>query len=229
MWIFWDKKNWRECMKSLSVCILVMLLGIPSAGTAAGKNFCGELYGTSFGPFDYLERFNLGKQLTVVEAHHFTSDVENLVKGESSSLGGDLHYTLRVWPNHHRALVSLARLSIRDKSTRFHGLKWPVECYFDRAIRFSATDAKVRTIYGGYLSHQGRNKEAVEQLEVAVNLEPDNVTALYNLGLLYFKLKNYDKANEFANRAYALDFPLPGLKNKLIKAGKWRELSAYSK
>lgn len=216
-------------MKSLSACILVMLLGISFVGMAAGKNYCGDPTKNAFGPFDYLERFNFGAKLNVVEAHHFTPDVENLIRGESGSIAGDLDYTLRAWPNHHRALVALARLSIRDKSTRFYGLNWPVECYFDRAIRFSAADAKVRSIYGGYLLHQGRNKEAVEQLEVAVNLEPDNVTALYNLGLLYFKLKNYDKANDFANRAYALDFPLPGLKNKLIKAGKWRELSAYSK
>ena len=85
----------------------------------------------------------------------------------------------------------------------------------------NAKDAQVRSIYSAFLSHHNRNREALEQLEVAANLEPDNATILYNLGLLYFKQKNYEKARHYAKQAYALDFPLSGLKNKLIRAGKW--------
>jgi tetratricopeptide (TPR) repeat protein len=151
--------------------------------------------------------------------------VENLQRKNTGSIAAELSYTLHAWPNHHRALASLARLSIKEKSTRFRGLKYPVECYFDRAIRFNSADAKARAIYGGYLSHNGRIKEAIEQLEIAVKLEPDNVTALYNLGLMYFKQKQYKKANDYAQKAYGFDFPLQGLKNKLIKAGKWQELT----
>lgn len=197
--------------------------GISSTAVAArpGALYCGDLK-NGVGPFDYVNRHSLRESLDVVEAFHFTFNVENLISGSTGDIAGDIDYTLRAWPNHHRALVSLAKLSIRDKSTRFPGLKYPVECYFDRAIRMNATDAKVRSIYGGYLLQQGRNKEAVEQLEIAVNLEPDNTTALYNLGLLHFKQKNYEKANDYAQRAYALDFPLQGLKNKLIAAGKWK-------
>jgi tetratricopeptide (TPR) repeat protein len=205
--------------------VFFLLLWHPMVLVAARGNYCGELYGGHYGPFDYLDRFNLEKQLNVVESFHFTPDVENLIKGSSGAIGGDLNYTLHAWPNHHRALASLARLSIREKSTRFHGLKYPVECYFDRAIRFNSADAKARAIYGGYLSHNGRIKEAIEQLEIAVKLEPGNVTALYNLGLMYFKQKQYKKANDYAQKAYGLNFPLPGLKNKLIKAGKWQELT----
>jgi tetratricopeptide (TPR) repeat protein len=203
----------------------LLLLWYPMMLVAATGNYCGELHGGHYGPFDYLDRFNLEKQLNVVERFHFTPNVENLIKGNTGSIGGDLNYTLHAWPNHHRALASLARLSIREKSTRFHGLKYPVECYFDRAIRFNSADAKARAIYGGYLSHNGRIKEAIEQLEIAVKLEPDNVTALYNLGLMYFKQKQYKKANDYAQKAYGFDFPLQGLKNKLIKAGKWQELT----
>ncbi len=217
-------------MKRLIGYLLILItLGVsPATSTLAiaarsGALYCGELKG-GYGPFDYINRHSLQEQLTVVESFHFTYDVENLIKGQSGSIAGDLNYTLHAWPNHHRALVSLVRLSIRDKSTRFHGLKYPVECYFDRAIRMNATDAKVRSIYGGYLLQQGRNKEAIEQLDIAVNLEPDNATALYNLGLLHFKQKNYEKANNYAQRAYALDFPLPGLKNKLIAAGRWKSM-----
>lgn len=213
-------------MKPIVISIVFFLfLWHPMLLVAARGNYCGELYGVGYGPFDYLERYSFQGELKIVEAHHFTYEVENLIRGKSGNLGGDLDYTLRAWPNHHRALVSLSKLSVRDKSTRIQGLKWPVECYFDRAIRFNSTDAKVRSIYGGYLSHRGRTKEAIEQLEIAVKLEPDNVTALYNLGLMYFKQKQYKKANDYAQKAYGFDFPLQGLKNKLIKAGKWQEFT----
>jgi tetratricopeptide (TPR) repeat protein len=205
--------------------VFFLLLWHPMVLVAVTGNYCGELHGRHYGPFDYLDRFSLKEELNIVEGAHFTPNVENLIKGSTGTIAGDLNYTLHAWPNHHRALTSLARLSIRGKSTKFQGLRYPVECYFDRAIRFNSTDAKVRSIYGGYLSHHGRTKEAIEQLEIAVKLEPDNVTALYNLGLMYFKQKQYKKANDCAQKAYGFDFPLQGLKNKLIKAGKWQELT----
>ena len=39
----------------------------------------------------------------------------------------------------------------------------------------------------------------------------------------HLKKKEYEKASAHAQKAYALGFPLPGLKNKLKAAGKWRE------
>lgn len=209
-------------MRILATFFVITFLFAPlSVMAAKNKGYCGELK-NAFGPFDYMERFNHVEQLNVVEAHHFTSNVENLISGESGYLGGDIDYTLRAWPNHHRALAALVKYSIKEKSTHMHGLGYPVECYFDRAIRMNTKDAQVRSIYSAFLSHRGRNKEALEQLEVAADLEPDNATILYNLGLFYLKQKNYEKAGRYAEKAYALDYPLPGLRNKLIQAGKWR-------
>jgi hypothetical protein len=36
-------------------------------------------------------------------------------------------------------------------------------------------------------------------------------------------MKQFDKSLESAHRAYALGFPLPGLREKLKRAGKWQE------
>ena len=41
----------------------------------------------------------------------------------------------------------------------------------------------------------------------------------YNLGLLNFELKNYDKAKDYARKAYAQRYPLPGCATSLKKAG----------
>lgn len=210
-------------MRILAILIVITFFFMPlSMAVARNKSYCGELK-NAFGPFDYMDRFNYLGQLKVVEDFHFTSDVENLIRGSTSTTpAGDMDYTLHAWPNHHRVLAALVKYSIREKSTHFSEMKYPVECYFDRAIRMNEKDAQVRSIYSAFLSHRGRNKEALEQLEVAADLEPDNATVLYNLGLVYFKQRNYEKASQYAEKAYALDYPLPGLRNKLIQAGKWR-------
>lgn len=185
-------------------------------------NFCGELKATLNGPFDYLERAQLEKHFNIVEIFHFTEDIEKL-RGSARSVAPDLNYTLTVIPNHHRALASLAKLAIREKTSKIPGLKYNVECYFERAIRWRSNDSIVRTIYGSYLSKIGRTNNAIEQFEIAIRLQSDNATAHYNLGLLYFDKANYDKALFHAERTYDLNFPLPGLRNKLIKIGKWKK------
>lgn len=207
--------------KILHICLLISLIFFSPMLAATKGNYCGELHGYHVGPFDYLNRFNLKDHLENTENHHFNSNVENLVRGMTGRIGDDLNFTLQVWPNHHRALMSLAKLSIRDKTSRIPGLKYPVECFFNRAIRFRSDDGNVRMIYGGYLSKIGKPNQAIEQLEIAVKLLPDNAIAHYNLGILYFDKKEYSKAKIHAEKAYSLDFPLPSLRNKLKMVGEW--------
>jgi tetratricopeptide (TPR) repeat protein len=161
--------------------------------------------------------------LAVVEQFHFTPQVERLERGQSGYLGGDIGYTLEHFANHHRALAALARLALREKSSRPKGAKYSIECYFDRAIRFRPDDARVRAIFGGYLLALNQEDDALAQLEEAARLEPQNATNQYNLGLVYLRRKQYDKALDAAKLAYQLGFPLPGLKNKLVAAGKWQD------
>jgi tetratricopeptide (TPR) repeat protein len=128
-----------------------------------------------------------------------------------------------MFPNHHRALAAMSKLSLRDKTLKPTGAKYSVECFFDRAIRFKPNDAVVRMIYGNHLLKTGKTDKATEQLKEAVNLDPENATINYNLGLLYMQRKNYEEARNYAKKAYELGFPLPGLKNQLMQAGKWEE------
>lgn len=48
----------------------------------------------------------------------------------------------------------------------------------------------------------------------------------YNLGLIEFEIGDMDAANASAQRAYALGYPLPGLKNKLQQIGRWHAATA---
>ncbi|CAN7318428.1 tetratricopeptide repeat protein [Pseudoduganella sp. LjRoot289] len=163
------------------------------------------------------------RNLTVVESYHFTPEVERLQRGKTGYVGGDLSYTLEHYPNHPRALSSLAKLALREKSPQPQGAKYSVDCYFQRALQYRPKDAKVHSILAGYQLAQNKLDDAREHLDAAVQLEPDNATNHYNLGLLYMKKKDYGNALASAQRAYGLGFPLPGLRNKLTEAGKWQE------
>lgn len=200
------------------VCATVMLSA--SAAHAAG-GYCGPLSAGHYGPFDYRLRGTF--DLDVVERAHFTPDIEAGVKGNTGYLGQDLNYTLRAVPNHPRALSTLTQLAVRKKTLQIDHMMYPVECYFDRALRFAPDDGAVKAIYGNYLHSVGRANEALKMLQEAANLLPQDPTINYNLGLVYFDQKDYAGAMRHARVAYDLGFPLPGLKNKLAKVGKWEQ------
>ena len=79
-------------------------------------------------------------------------------------------------------------------------------------------------IYGTFLYKQGKLDEAVELYKSALVLNPGSAQTHYNLGLTYLKLGQLGPANAHAHAAYALNFPLPGLRDKLRKAGAWKPL-----
>jgi Tfp pilus assembly protein PilF len=211
----------------LRACALVGAL-LASLGCSAQANSyddgCGALE-NGFGPFDY--RKVSAADLQLVESHHFTLAVETLQHGNEGSIGGDLDYTLRVLPNHPRALLAMVRLAQREKTPRPNGSRYAVQCWFDRAVRLAPDDVLVRTLYGSYLADQGEHAAALAQLQVAQDgAAADDMNVQYNLGLAYFKLKEYDRSLDHAQKAYAMGFPLPGLRKMLMAAGKWRDAPA---
>ncbi len=186
-----------------------------------GPMTCGALE-NHFGPFDYRTAPKKDKDL--VERFHFTRKVESLAGGNNAiSAGGDMAYTLHVFPNHHKALMALIKLGEKEKTIKPRGMAFTVPCYFDRAERFRPDDATVKSLFGVYLLRSGKNQEAQKKLEEALELAGDNANVYYNLGLAYYQMKMFDQSLEAAHRAYALGFPLPGLRDMLKRAGKWQE------
>lgn len=195
------------------------------AGPGYGQmDACGDMRSEhfgNFGPFDY--RAISPSDLSLVERNHFTPKVEQLIAGETSTIGGDLSYTLRAIPNHPRALAAMAKLSRKEKRPTPIGSYYSVECWFERAMRYRPDDANVRVVYGIELIRDGKNAAAVEQLKFAVQQAPDNANVHYNIGLAYFSLADYEQSLAHAKKAYELGFPLPGLRDKLKRAGKWKD------
>ncbi|CAI08571.1 tetratricopeptide repeat protein [Aromatoleum aromaticum] len=190
----------------------------------AQSSMCGNPFTKAGnGPYDFRTA-EPGKR-SVVENAHFTADVQTMRRGASTkNLAADIAYTLKVMPNHHQALLTMGNWSLKTGSNPPIGAEYTVECWFDRALRYAPDDAMVKVVYGIYLIKRGKPQEAVNQLEAALSQAGDNANVHYNLGLAYVDLKQYDKALESAHTAYRLGFPLPGLKNKLARAGAWREL-----
>ena len=97
------------------------------------------------------------------------------------------------------------------------------ECWFDRAISFRSTDPTVRIVVATELIRRGQKGAAREHLVVAEQNAGESATMFYNLGLLYFELGEYERSMAFAKQAYELGLELPGLRQKLTKAGKWKQ------
>jgi hypothetical protein len=182
---------------------------------------CGDLR-NSFGPWDF--RKDRGEPLTLVESAHFTPEVEMLIRGKSTTvIGQDLDYTLRAFPNHHRALVSTARLADRQKTDKPAGMQHTVDCWFRRAVQWKSDDHVARMLYAQWLAQKGRRDDARAQLQAVDALVADNAIARFNLGLLYLELQDYDAALAQAHRAHALGFTRPELRERLQQAGKWAD------
>lgn len=186
----------------------------------AGAGDCGSLK-NGFGPFDYTDPANHGFNLQIVEAHHFTPQVEALQKGQEGTVPGDLDYVLRAFPNHPRALYSMMRYQLnggKAATTEFRTM----ECYFDRALRLKSDDPAVHLLYGIYLHKKHRYDEALKRYQESDRLKTNNPEVYYNLGLLYADKKDYGKAADYAHKAYAKGYQLPGLRTRLKRAGHWK-------
>ena len=103
--------------RSTLMFTLILLHGAVDAG-ADCPPFNNTITGGDYTNPEHREK------LAVVERFHFTPQVERLEKGQSGYLGDDISYTLDHFANHHRALTSLARLALREKTSRPRGAKY---------------------------------------------------------------------------------------------------------
>lgn len=208
-------------LTSVLTAFLLTFALSPFAQAQVSESGCNLELRNAFGPFDY--RTATEEQRRIVEINHFTGQVENLIRGITGPIGGDLDYTLRVFPNHPRALMAIAKLARREGKPRPTGSHYSAQCWFERALEFQPEDPQVRLVYGIDLLRDNKAREAIEQMLLAEKLLGADANVAYNLGLAYFEMKDYEQALKRAHQAYALGFPLPGLREKLHRVGQWRE------
>ena len=184
-------------------------------------NPCGEIP-NHYGPFDYRKANK--QQRNLVEHAHFTPGVESLRRQLTGPFGGDIAYTLRVFPNHPRALLAMQRLAEKTKKDVPESANFSIECYYERALRFQPFDNIVRMLYASFLIKKGQPTEATKQLDFTIENAGGDPFTHYNIGLIFLDMKNYDRALLEAHRAQELGFLRPELKQGLQDAGKWIDL-----
>lgn len=210
---------------SLAPLLFACLMLLANCAFADLPLECGSLK-THFGPFDY--RSAPQESLRKVEKNHFDNNVANLrghakcgkdVAGNCTSVSGDLGYTLRALPNHHGALLAMARYHLYGMDRTQRPMIYSAECWFRRAIEFTPDDPSVRMLYAYFLSESGNIDGARSEYVKALELAPNSAEINYNAGLFFLETNDLGRATECATRAYELGHPLPGLRKMLLAKG----------
>lgn len=202
------------------MCVMLgasfLVLSFPASALLPAE--CGSLT-NGYGPYDYTNYEDFTQRLQIVEINHLTPDVLALKNAGPHALlappGGGLEYTLRAFPNHHKALEALIRLSMRDKSAKPAGMPHTVDCYFLRAMEFQPKDAMIPMLYGVYQYRMQKYKESMEWYRRAEQMGTPSPELHYNMGLTAFKMNDIDTARTYAAKAYEKGYPLPWLRNAL--------------
>lgn len=133
----------------------------------------------------------------------------------------EARFILKLFPNHPQGLVLLAQICEQWRSPRCG-----VEEAFQTAIAVNPKASGTYTTQGIYLHRKHRYADAIASFKQALELDPDSLNANYSIGLAYLEMKQYELANQHAQRAYALGAPFPALRTKLQKAGYWKPIPA---
>lgn len=202
----------------------MLCLAAAPARAQTPESSCGNPFVNHFGPYDYRTAPAATKAL--VENIHFTPGVATLTKPATTmfvTMAQDIGYTLQVFPNHHRALMTMERAGDRFRRDPPPGANYTVECWYLRAIRFRPDDTVARALYAQFLGRRKRVPEAERQLDIAAETAKESALSLFSIGLVYVELGLHDKALPLAHRVQALGFPRQELINALKAAGRWRE------
>ena len=177
----------------------------------------GQLTGgvTSLGPWDYIKPAT-HVHLERVEGSYFPPQVENLsINPAQSALGAAK--TLRIYPNHHRALYTVMRFYRDYPDLVDNSELYTMECLFTRASFFSPNDPMVYMLNGMHYHWNSDFISSKGKYLQAYNLDPKNPQVNYNLGLMYYDQGDYENAAKHADIAYRGGYPLQGLRKKLSR------------
>ena len=212
-------------LAAMAACA-VGLMSFMSTGSAQVAGNCGNPFVNHFGPWDY--RNAPRDALNNVETHHFQPLTEAGLRGVQTgpTPAGDISYVLNVFPNHHRALITMTRLAERLKTDRPPASQRTLHCWFDRATRFAPDDTVVRVLYAQFLTRNGQKDQARVQLQLASDAAKENAFSFFNIGLAFFELGDHDRALAAAHRALALGLSRPELVDRLKRVNKWVEPGA---
>ncbi|NIP22257.1 MAG: protein kinase [Phycisphaerae bacterium] len=105
----------------------------------------------------------------------------------------------------------------------FYEWDWETcEKEFQRALELNPSSASTRDLYGFYLRIVGKNEEAVEQRELAQELDPLTPMITVDLGVAYQWVGQYDKAIEQCKKALEMQPNFRSATTMLARAYLWQ-------
>jgi tetratricopeptide (TPR) repeat protein len=178
---------------------------------------------TSQRVYDYYNRSSHPRNLLAnVEGFHLGPAREGLMEENPVKTENNIRFILGYFPNHPAALNLLTQYSLRARKYDF------ADKYFSRAFKFFPNSASTHGIYGVYLHRQGKLQDAIAHYHKAISLQKDYSEAYYNLGLALLDQRKAKEANKAAQKAYALGYPLPGLREQLKEQGAWKPVKEFN-
>jgi tetratricopeptide (TPR) repeat protein len=165
---------------------------------------------------DYYQARGSG-QLRTVEQYHLGKGEAHLRKREYAQAYSEFLFILKIFPNHPRTLALMVQVCEQWKSPHCRS-----EEFLERAVSINPNASGTFVVQGIYLHRMRQYPKAIESYKQALEIDPNSVNAQYNLGLAYLETKQYESANEHAQRAYALGAPMPGLRQGLERVGQWK-------
>ena len=199
---------------SAYVAIFAVSLALGSASLQASQLYDNDFYSAR-------HTADGARLLAEVERFHMGPGREAMRVGRYPVASREFDFVLRAFPNHPQALLVMGELCSRWKSPV---CATQLSLKLEKAVAINPSASGTFVALGAAQQRLGEPKKAIESYQRALELEPDSVNAEYDLALAYCDTKQYDLANEHAQRAYALGATLPGLRGRLVKAGKWKPL-----
>jgi len=205
-------------IRRTQLCLILLFLSLGQFAVAQDSLLC-EVSDPQSTEYSDMNDPSSTAHVKMMETYHFSRDVEHLIKGLSAPLPFDIAFILNHVPNHYRALNAMAEWQLKNKfpDNRDNELL-TADCYFHRAISYRPGDSYLRFVYGIYLHRAKRFADAQKVYDQAERMGVAGAELFYNRGLLELDMGNLAKASEYANRAYGMGYPLPGLRNKLTHA-----------
>jgi tetratricopeptide (TPR) repeat protein len=159
--------------------------------------------------------------LTAVEKYHLPGAYDGLAGKHYYYAFGEVKFILHYFPNHPKALMLMSAICNGWQSPDCNPDEW-----FEKAVSRNPAVSETYVLYGIDLHRRKRFDAAVKNYKQALEIDPISLNAHYNLGLAYVDLKQYELANQQAQKSYALGAPFPGLRERLKRVGAWKPLDA---
>lgn len=200
----------RHCTQQVALSSTAALLWIMAGAAIAAVdvNRANDYYAAKGSP-----------AIANVESFHLGPCEKRLAERDYARTLSECGFILKIFPNHPTALLLTA-----DACAQWKSPKCMMDDVFAKAIAINPRVAQTYVLQGIYRHQSKQYEPAIQSFTYALELDPNSMNAHYNVGLTYCETKQFELANEHAQKAYSLGATLPGLRERLTKAGYWKPL-----